>query len=340
MKSWIKYRNEDFFARDSIRVESFKTRDIFKRLPLEKWLLLSGLLPPTNPIRMMENGHIIGFTDNELLLQLDIAYQISSAVRYYHKFPIDGSTIHSIIHRDLKPENILFNGYNGRTNRPIFLVSDFGIAAISSEDREMTPLDARQTYLAPELIQTDYTPASDIYSLGIILFELFYPIRTGEKLRDLIENIQEGENVLIHLNQSLPSIAQLIKSMMSLDPNLRPNIDNIVSSLDLELRRKGDTSFRWLLMRIHRKGDPKLRISQCIVKFDDTVLNSKWTMHKHLNIYPKVLWFKGQIMNDSDLLTSYNGIEYEDLDYEPGEPPEPTIYDFESMVAGLTLPID
>ncbi len=80
-----------------------------------------------------------------------------------------------VLHRDLKPANIMLD------NQGSVRIMDFGIAAlvhkiISSEIRTGTP-----AYMAPEqLAGREVTPRSDIYSLGLLLFEIF----SGEMVID------------------------------------------------------------------------------------------------------------------------------------------------------------
>jgi eukaryotic-like serine/threonine-protein kinase len=99
--------------------------------------------------------------------RLKIFQKVCSAIEYAHE--------RQIVHRDIKPSNILIN----RTGSPKLL--DFGIAKIldpnliheslnptASMLRMMTP-----DYASPEQVAgSDVTPASDIYSLGILLYEL------------------------------------------------------------------------------------------------------------------------------------------------------------------------
>jgi len=72
-----------------------------------------------------------------------------------------------IVHRDLKPENILL----GRNNEA--LLSDFGIALMTQSSRYQSTQDVIGTvpYMAPEQIQGKPRPASDQYSLGIVVYE-------------------------------------------------------------------------------------------------------------------------------------------------------------------------
>jgi len=93
---------------------------------------------------------------------LPLFRQILSAVRYAHS--------RGIVHRDLKPSNIIFS------SEGVVKVTDFGIAKITGE-KGLTHTGTRKPgsiyYMPPEAIHgKESTPRSDVYSLGITLYEM------------------------------------------------------------------------------------------------------------------------------------------------------------------------
>lgn len=98
-----------------------------------------------------------------------------------------------IIHRDLKPQNIMLTGPSRRPNAKVL---DFGIAEIADDHREddYTPLTQKgmipgtPSYMAPEQIRCGTsTPASDLYSLGLIMLECLTGKRavTGQSIGEI-----------------------------------------------------------------------------------------------------------------------------------------------------------
>jgi eukaryotic-like serine/threonine-protein kinase len=95
-----------------------------------------------------------------ITVSVEYARQILSALRFAHR--------HRIVHRDIKPHNVLVDA-EGRVK-----VTDFGIArAGASQMTEAGSIVGTAQYLSPEQARgTDVDQRSDVYSLGIVLYEL------------------------------------------------------------------------------------------------------------------------------------------------------------------------
>jgi serine/threonine protein kinase len=89
-----------------------------------------------------------------------IIYKCARALHYAHK--------RGVIHRDIKPSNIML------TNDNDVRIIDFGIAILrDSGISKIEGIAGSPSYMSPEQVQgNDLTPASDLYSLGAVMYEL------------------------------------------------------------------------------------------------------------------------------------------------------------------------
>jgi serine/threonine-protein kinase len=126
-----------------------------------------------------------------------------------------------VIHRDLKPQNIMMN------RRGEILIMDFGLAAIAdhlegSEARNGTP-----GYMSPEQLRgAEVTAKSDIYALGLVLYELFtgkrpFEAKTVPQLIDQQEAAQLTSMTEIAADID-PAVEKIIRRCLDPDPHKRP----------------------------------------------------------------------------------------------------------------------
>ena len=142
-----------------------------------------------------------------------------------------------IIHRDLKPENIMVRA-PGTRDEQITLI-DFGIASVHDAlDRvpEKTKVAGTFTYMAPEQFDGQPVAASDVYSLGIIAFEMLAgaPPSQGKPMFELMLMQREGTwPKIAELRPSVPAHAQeVLLCALSFDPAKRgPGIREFADTL-------------------------------------------------------------------------------------------------------------
>lgn len=101
--------------------------------------------------------HNVGFTEHASAVLIK---QILSAVAYLHS--------KKIAHRDIKPENILFVS-NDALNVKLL---DFGNSRKMGENEAMSGVYGTAYYVAPEVLQGNYTEKCDVWSVGVILYML------------------------------------------------------------------------------------------------------------------------------------------------------------------------
>lgn len=146
-----------------------------------------------------------------------------------------------LIHRDVKPANI-FLAEHEREERFRVCVLDFGIARIRDAEQSLTrltrgaaPLSPR--YASPEQLQEvrDLSPASDVFSLGVIGYELL----TGERPfgPEQIRSITRGDPATPPSFDAIPAeVEPIIRRAMELDPERRfPDAGEMAEALDAAL---------------------------------------------------------------------------------------------------------
>ncbi|KAJ2609836.1 eukaryotic translation initiation factor 2-alpha kinase [Coemansia sp. RSA 1365] len=152
-----------------------------------------------------------------------------------------------VIHRDLKPVNAFLNGAGE------IKIGDFGLATSNfaqidtamsrhmSLDRSvedaLTADIGTSTYVAPEVMAksgggTRYNQKVDMYSLGIIFFEMCYPMSTGMERANVLHNLRRAEIVFPEdfPTDKLQLQYQIIRRLLSHDPRLRPSSAELLES--------------------------------------------------------------------------------------------------------------
>jgi len=155
---------------------------------------------------------------------LDMMIQIASAMEAIHE--------KGIVHRDMKPANImLMQKENGRF--PIKLL-DFGLSKLWFHSRltESGMVMGTLSYHSPEQIKNlESTPASDIYSLGIVYYELLSGklLFSGESISSITQKILKTRlPPLSSLCKDLPEeLADLVMRMVAKKQKARPPIREI-----------------------------------------------------------------------------------------------------------------
>ena len=161
---------------------------------------------------------------------LELGIAVASGLAFAHE--------RGVVHRDVKPQNVLLNG-DGRAK-----VTDFGIARTLDVEKGVTQTGTvlgTSNYIAPE--QASGQPVddrSDVYSLGVVLFELLtgdIPFPGESFVAVAMQHINEPPpRVLDRRPDAPPPLAQLVARMLEKDHDYRPSMDEVVAELEA-LRR-------------------------------------------------------------------------------------------------------
>jgi hypothetical protein len=152
---------------------------------------------------------------------IQIARQIAAGLAAAHD--------RNLVHRDLKPANIMLD------ERGIARITDFGLAATSEDLEGTVGREGTPQYMAPEQLEGgSVAPHSDIYALGLVLYELFTGNRAFDAttLSELIRIREESD--LGSLSRSMegidPAVVRVILRCLEHDPARRPQSALAVSA--------------------------------------------------------------------------------------------------------------
>lgn len=187
--------------------------------------------------------------------KLSIAAHIAQALEYLHQ--------RNLVHRDVKPANIFLPESSAGYQQPRAKLGDFGIvkwgdfqASLSTGTLTVTAQRGLGTfkYMSPEqaISPREVTVRSDIFSLGVTLFELF----TGQILASphhvfaiqqarLSRGTAESRILAVghHIVPEDAGIAELVLDMHLQSPRSRPQISKIVGRLVWEWERRTGTDW-------------------------------------------------------------------------------------------------
>ncbi|KAK9076093.1 hypothetical protein SSX86_004426 [Deinandra increscens subsp. villosa] len=182
--------------------------------------------------------------------RLKICVDIARGLAFLHG---GAPTKEMVIHRDIKCANILLNGdWKAK-------ISDFGLSAIiATNGREVSKLVGTVGYVDPQYESTGFfTERSDIYSLGVLLFEILYGqlvVPTSKDYRPLVTSIfldkirdekSRGSIVFKDIKeqidpQSLSIFGVIVGKCLSYSRQRRPTAEEVLRQLEKSLEFQED----------------------------------------------------------------------------------------------------
>src|SRR5262245_5709132 len=168
----------------------------------------------------------------DLAVALDYICQISNAVDHAHR--------HGVLHRDLRPSNVIV------TEQGMAKVADFGTSRFLEIAAHGTTVIGSPPYMAPEQFGGKAVFASDLYSLGVTMFQMLI----GEFPYDMplpsdLERLRRGE-MLIALRLKNPKIPKAINDVVlkAMSPDIPSRYQRASDLLDDVLAFRRDTAAR------------------------------------------------------------------------------------------------
>jgi len=222
----------------------FPTADLRMRDRLQREALIRDALRHPNIVPAVElvdargmPGMVMEFVEGGTLrhqLEACEVLPLASAIDLFRGVAAAAAHAHSygVVHRDLRPENVLLQPVGPQQVQP--RVVDWGLAKIRDAQGSMGGLTTVQRslgtpgYAAPEQIKdaSSVTPASDVFALGVLLYELICGVAPFAGKSELGAALAARQRDYVPLADRVPDvpgdISALVHRMLDPDPTQRP----------------------------------------------------------------------------------------------------------------------
>ncbi|CAD8140985.1 unnamed protein product [Paramecium octaurelia] len=202
------------------------------------------------------------FTETQ---SLEVFQQIAQGIKALHD--------KKIIHRDIKPANILkSNGY--------YKLADFGFAVIENQYESIikkfnvgTPM-----YMAPETVQNNvYSEKSDIWALGIVLFQMIYHQlpQLSKQEHDLNKKHQFLINKIKNDTETSQKTKELMLNMLNFDPEKRISINEVIANVPMQSKKISTLQHHNIPCRSIKTSSISQDLQQSRQQLNDQTSNNK-----------------------------------------------------------------
>jgi serine/threonine-protein kinase len=165
---------------------------------------------------------------------IDVAVQTCAGVGYAHRA--------GLVHCDIKPQNLLITE-DGRVK-----ITDFGIARALSTIRPGETTDVvwgSPQYYSPEQAAGEHpTPASDVYSIGVVMFEMLagrLPFVASTQQALAMLHLREEPPLLSMFNPQVPeALERIVHKVLAKEPSARYRTADQLGRILLSYRQQGD----------------------------------------------------------------------------------------------------
>lgn len=159
----------------------------------------------------------------DYLLDLGQIHQFISQLRdglfYLHQ--------KGIVHRDLKPHNLLLKNDTTNATNNVIKIADFGLSTNNNNGSLMQTMCGSPLYMSPEIIEHQkYTAKSDLWSIGIIIYQLIYHQHPFQDCRNFAELTQKikSEPIRYPKKPALDNLTMdLLEGLLNKNPHNRMN---------------------------------------------------------------------------------------------------------------------
>ncbi|EDW69348.2 membrane-associated tyrosine- and threonine-specific cdc2-inhibitory kinase [Drosophila virilis] len=167
----------------------------------------------------------------------------------------------NLIHLDIKLDNVLID------DDDTCKLADFGLVIDVDKANNHQATEGDSRYMAPEILQGQFSKAADIFSLGIAMLELACYMDLPSN-GPLWHELRQGKLPEEFINTISVELQQVIKCMMSPEPRLRPTTEQLLSHPRLQRMQKEEKSMVTLklLSKCFRRSRRALWMKMCNLK--------------------------------------------------------------------------
>ncbi|CAK1549596.1 unnamed protein product [Leptosia nina] len=199
-----------------------------------------------------ETTYPLAWTRLDILI--DMFTQLVRGLHYIHS--------RGVIHHDVKPSNV----FVGRSEGGLLVqLGDFGLACPLQQSHSGLALGTH-LYAAPEQLDGQCNPKSDLYSLGIILLEMVEPFSTDMERVKTITDLRKGQ-IPAHLTANYPKIAHIIGKLVQRKPSKRLDTKQLLDELK-NLCENKDETIKSLKEELAAKDDEIAKLKMMLAKFN------------------------------------------------------------------------
>lgn len=206
---------EDFTNSDSNLHEESSSQEICSYASKDIMILYIQMSLCEQTLEQWMRGRINGTPEPMIKV---ILQQILCGIDYMHS--------QNVVHHDIKPSNI-FISTSGQLQ---IQLGDFGLACPLNFQGKKHHACGTYSYAAPEQLQGKCEKKSDIYSVGIILVELLFPIKTLMELSHIVNSLKYGNVPSCFTTERLQWV-QIIAQMVQEDYDKRPCTKELLQNI-------------------------------------------------------------------------------------------------------------
>lgn len=194
--------------------------------------------------------------------QKNIFRDLADALSYIHNL--------DIIHRDIKPANIMVNNIESNPMNIRVKLGDFGLSrTLKNTSDDLTRSIGTELYAAPEIENNNYDFRSDVYSLGLVIIQLF---SEHKNYLNVLEIARANQKIPELLEITSQEMSEIVKNMIWTDKEKRLNSQEVYNQVMNKFYDKNDILKENRFLR-KRNSDLERKIQELEEKIENKNVN-------------------------------------------------------------------